>query len=160
MQAWKTYKKEDVLPDVPEEGTYLARVSKVTGKETAKGDEMISLKFVEHETGKHLCWDNLVLSDNGLPFAIRKLVELGAARDAGDHYEIVGPEHIEDMTVYLTLVHDEYQGEKKAVPEFSSSNHGYRSVDKGEPEVGPGGLPPMPPPAAGAAAEENLEEVF
>ena len=125
------FKDDDCSKGFPcgDPGTYECEVKDVKERVTSKSDEMWSLEFKDINTGKTICFDNLVFSEKACGFAYAKIKQLGITRNDAGEYDFERDDLIgKRASLTLVVEEDEKYGDK-LVPKFGAENFGYKAVE-------------------------------
>ncbi len=134
--AWEYDEDEMDSGGMAKAGVYLAEVSEAEQRRSViKGAAMGNITFVDANTRKLLCYDNLMLEGSGVGIGLKKALNLGVAERFVD--EETGKKRVRVYDVQrwkgarcvIKLVEGSYMknGEKKKrmEPDFNSDGFGY-----------------------------------
>ena len=108
-------------------GRHLCCIAAVKVKKSRRGQEMWELTLaLDSDPTRRACWDNVMMEGKGRGIALKKLKEIGAARELEDSWEVDEPGEIQGKRVWVTFVLGKSTtGKDRLEPDFNSPGFGY-----------------------------------
>ena len=109
---WTEDMEDEGFESVSEEGKYLVEIKSGTIKRTKNEDEMWALILNDVESGKQVCWDNLVFSSSAKGIAFKKMGIMGVEKGDDGWKDIQSPDELIGMRFYVHVFEDSYTNPK------------------------------------------------
>lgn len=135
--GWEWNEEEiDGLP--PEgEGLWVVSWTELT-RAKSSGAEMVKITFSRED---HTLYDQVVMEGKGRGIAFKKLRELGVAyqpEENSKRWTIDDAEQWRSRRVYLTVIHEDYEGKPQAKVDFNRNGEGWHfGYKRAEADYGP-----------------------
>ena len=127
---WHEDEMSEGFEQVEGPGRYWGTVAQIKESKTSDGYGMWGLRFEEIDTGKTICWDNLVFNKTGKGIALKKMSILGIQKDSNGFFEIHDSQDLKGMGCYINVKEGEYQGKKRLeVDSYGGGFFGYEPIE-------------------------------
>lgn len=140
---WEEYNDSPRSVETMPPGIYHVEVADSEERTSARGDTYFSVRLKEMESGNSLCFDNLMLTGNGLRIGLAKLSRLGFKKEQDE--DIVAAQLI-GRRAYVCVKEETYEGTTRLTVDIKAKTSacGYWSEENPPAERNSTGLEDAP----------------